>query len=288
MNDCSAETVDVAGREQLLGEGDNFDMVECYEFQPASPNYAQAVAFTYNAAFQWGQNDIETCEPTDEVSHKTAHIDIELDIAKQRREKILRRRIDDNKATDEEEEEEEEEVDDSGIGDSILMDASNLEEDVKYEWEQNYVKEEWIQAMREHQANKLPVDKIQNDERINHWFEYLPMPDQKKSRYRCRICHKYANEFLIHEHYLTNLAKDEGVLHDLSFQNSKEISKHHTKSTHKHILLELKKREQDRVANEIAGIIGDKYKWKKTNRHMRLVYSGNLNAYKYKIGFEFD
>ena len=245
-------------------------MDNCFDRKATSPFQAQQLGWTYNEAIKWGQDEERACKiPTDQISHSNAQVENQLDVAKERKEKVLQQRRGMTPSV----------ADDSGVmDDSTAMDTSSTQPEVKYDWEKNNVKEEWLKIMKQYQANKLPVDKIENDPAINTWFEYLPDPDEfyEHSKYRCKICNRNWRRFYIHEHYLTNLAKSEGVFHQIAKANKDEIIRHPNSGTHKFIIQQLKEEEDQRVDDQISGLISDSPENAVTNRHFRLVYSGNL------------
>ena len=80
------------------------------------------------------------------------------------------------------------------------------------------------------------------------------------------------------------LADPQGVL-KTSGENRQLILKHHQNNVHKGIILDLKKREQWKVQNEISNKVEDKKShYAVTNRHFRLMYSGTTTQFIYKGG----
>ena len=78
------------------------------------------------------------------------------------------------------------------------------------------------------------------------------------------------------------LADPQGVL-KTSGENRQLILKHHQNNVHKGIILDLKKREQWKVQNEISNKVEDKKShYAVTNRHFRLMYSGTTTQFIYK------
>ena len=78
------------------------------------------------------------------------------------------------------------------------------------------------------------------------------------------------------------MADPQGVL-KTSGENRQLILKHHQNNVHKGIILDLKKRQQWKVQNEISNKVEDKKShYAVTNRHFRLMYSGTTTQFIYK------
>ena len=70
------------------------------------------------------------------------------------------------------------------------------------EWEdQSFFDKEWLELMKMYQNDIAPVDTINRPE-IRTWFEYLfDQTNPTESRYRCRLCHKYSDQFSLGAQY---------------------------------------------------------------------------------------
>ena len=232
------------------------------------------------------------CFPADQVDPRNGDLFLHLDVAQDRKEKILESNKDNPSQSAAASS-----LDDSGVAipetsnqanckycgctaspDTDAMDTSgDPVQESKYEWEQKRVTDSDIALMRKWQPNKLPVHEIESNAKINTWFEYIPIKandgSYKESRYRCYYCHKYGPQFLFHKRYLSDLQKTEGIFLPISASNKNKIMGHANSRSHIHIINELKRKQDYTMENDIAGIIADKFEYCVTNRHMRLVYS---------------
>ena len=286
-NNCEDETIEFEIDEVVNRK--NIEKISCTRLKPASPRWSYQIGMTYSEAHNIGQNAIKTCRPTDEIPHDTAEEDNEFDVTKKRKQKLIdsypnkknceRKLVCVGTQTDHDSNQDVDMDQDQAQDDIQPMDTSSGGNSVvEQSWEESIVKEEWIQKMKQWQANKLPIEEIEKNPNIYHWFEYLPIQSMggsyAKSRFRCQKCHKYGPEFLFHEHLMSALSKEEGVLYDLSKDNRRSILHHHLSPMHKHIISDLKKKEQKRIEYEISGLISDKVELEGTNIHMYLVFTG--------------
>lgn len=85
--------------------------------------------------------------------------------------------------------------------------------------------EVWLQLMKEHQADLLPVNKISNQ--YKSWFEYVVNTEKpKESTFRCRLCNKYYDQFHMACNYRNSLCNKEGVLYRTIDENRRKLREH--------------------------------------------------------------
>ena len=79
------------------------------------------------------------------------------------------------------------------------------------EWEdQSFFDKEWLELMKMYQNDIAPVDTINRPE-IRTWFEYLfDQTNPTESRYRCRLCHKYSDQFSLGAQYNSRMREKDG------------------------------------------------------------------------------
>ena len=106
----------------------------------------------------------------------------------------------------------------------------------------------WLDQIKTHQTQILPLADIRDDSGIKSWFEYLPnRNDPKRSKYRCRICNSHfktysSNPILLKD---TPLALPDGILLNEKGLNRKEILNHATNSKiHRDLVNALKTSEK--------------------------------------------
>ena len=275
LNDCDAHVVKI--------NNENFDvdvdeeMLECGVTARVSPVAVSSVGQLYDAAVDLGKVNNPVCHTNDVVNQYSAILDLDLDIAKQRKQKMLDlyglppKTSTQNSCTNGN-------SNNNAGASSSQNNGGDQNAEVGEAWEENIVTEEMIDIMKKYQANKLPVDDIIRDPTISHWFELLPKKDAhgsySNSHYRCNKCFVHGPEFLFHDRYLSELSKENGVLKPLKKQNSRIIKEHHLQPSHMHIIRQLKRKEDQRIDEEISGIIQDEVQYKGTNKHISLVYSG--------------
>ena len=118
-----------------------------------------------------------------------------------------------------------------------------------FEWSTNrYFDNTWIEQIRTHQTQILPLADIKDSSGIKSWFEYLPnRNDPKRSKFRCRICNSHfktysSNPILLKD---TPLALPEGILLNEIGLNREAILNHATNSKiHRDLVNALKTSEK--------------------------------------------
>ena len=116
-------------------------------------------------------------------------------------------------------------------------------------WETTkYFQQDWLDLMRHHQSNILPVGAIEMRKDIKVWFEFLPNKTHPvNSKYRCRLCTKYFDALKFDPRYRSALATKEEQLQDTYDKNQEIISKHsHTTMLQKFITV-LQSRKQESI-----------------------------------------
>ena len=103
------------------------------------------------------------------------------------------------------------------------------------EWDtEDYFKPEWLDQIKQYQIDLIPFVTVSKNK---IWFEYLfNANNPEKSRYRCRICHKYYDALSMEANYKTALAFEEGVLKTTRKKNADKINKHAISRAHKEII----------------------------------------------------
>ena len=101
----------------------------------------------------------------------------------------------------------------------------------------------WIQMMKLHQNDILPVQTIENSKDIRMWLEYLPnLDDPSQSKLRCRFCHKRFSEGGIGSdpRYKSSFMEPEGTLKSNRKRNHEAIRTYSANLNHQAILRDLK------------------------------------------------
>ena len=276
LNECGGAVVQVSTDVHVTGTDTDIEMQECTIFSQASPQESSAIGQVFDMAFDDGQDDTQTCYPNDIVPHSSAVLDLNLEVLKKRKERMLQL-YQGNSNTVTQQQCTCGPNNNAGTSSNNAVDsaeANNVED-----WEKSIVTDEMADIMKKYLATKLPVDDIIQDSTINHWFELLPQKDQygsyANSHFRCNKCYKHGPEFFFHKKYLSDLSKEEGILKPLKKDNSRIIREHHLQPSHVAVIRQLKKKEELRIDEEISGIIHDEVQLIGTNKHMTLVYSGD-------------
>lgn len=111
---------------------------------------------------------------------------------------------------------------------------------------------EWIEQMETHQSNILPIDLIKSQK---NWFEYLPNEaDPTISRYRCRLCAKYSDEFGSSSRIENEFALKGGMLKSSKQDNEDAIKEHTFTSEHRNIIQILEERKLREMENDFKRI----------------------------------
>ena len=146
-------------------------------------------------------------------------------------------------------------------------------------------KDEWLDAIKTHQDRLIPADEV---EKNKHWFEYLPSTDPDVSRYRCRLCHEYADIFDIRQQHRSLLSYAKGHLYETKADNRHAIRFHEEGKGHAKIVERLQDiYDGSDLYNSVAPI--EKGHVQITARVMRTVYtavkhlSASYNSMKYLI-----
>lgn len=125
-----------------------------------------------------------------------------------------------------------------------ISDGNDYSEEL--EWKTtSYFQPRWIEQIRSHQSHLIPLDAVENNK---VWFEYqFNSADPKESTYRCRICHKYYDEFKLQSRYKNTFADEKGSLRTLKADNKKAILEHSKSSAHTTIIQMLTERKAKRL-----------------------------------------
>ena len=256
-NDCDDSVVEIEYQEvpdNSLLEVEKLTDDACFDTEPESEYSEEEVGDAFSLAHRLGKMSTKVCYPRDQGPHENGALLVGLEVAQRRKEKILASNTDypsggsDNT------------LDDSGVSthdtgssarcrncacpvaDTDDMDTSSNEpiQDSKYEWERKRVTSADLEIMKRWQGNKLPLQEIEHDGRVNTWFEYLPIQandgSYRESRYRCYYCHKYGKDFLFHKRYLSSFSKSSGIFHPISAKNRNAILAHAKSKSHRHII----------------------------------------------------
>ena len=114
---------------------------------------------------------------------------------------------------------------------------------------------------------------------IRTWWEYLPnAAEPRKSAYRCKLCHKYYDQFKLDPRYKTSFAREEGQLRNTKRKNRDEISQHGTTPGHRKVVEELQRHQKHMLPGEFALAQSKSNEWgdhslEITNRMTRTVYT---------------
>ena len=126
------------------------------------------------------------------------------------------------------------------ISSQLKYDDARLKQDFEMQteledWESTkYFDNDWIHLIERHQRELLPF-RFTDD--TKKWFEYLYNDQQPViSRFRCRICHKYAKTMQFSNHLLTDIMSENGALADNKVANRRRISGHKNTEVHKKII----------------------------------------------------
>lgn len=88
------------------------------------------------------------------------------------------------------------------------------------------------------------------------WFEYIFNEESpERSTYRCRICHKYYDEFGLQSNHKTGLAETGGMLRSDKAQNKRNILDHPKKPGHLKIIETLERRSAKRLISNFIRFI---------------------------------
>lgn len=88
----------------------------------------------------------------------------------------------------------------------------------------SYSRNDWLDKIEGHQKNILPIGTIQKSK---NWFEYLyNEEDPGSSHYRCRLCYKYYDKFLLPANSKNALAYEKGTLKSSKETNREAIKNH--------------------------------------------------------------
>lgn len=146
----------------------------------------------------------------------------------------------------------------------------------EFEWETTkYFRDDWIDLIEANQKNLIPSFNVKNNK---NWFEYLPNNENPvASRYRCRLCHKYYDEFNLDKRHKNALANDEGQLNQKLEKNREIISNHGSSKGHLNVVEILQKHSKKRLRTDFDVIrreneSNDNDRFKITSRMMRTVY----------------
>lgn len=102
----------------------------------------------------------------------------------------------------------------------------------------------WLEEIRTHQLELIPLDAFESNK---VWIEYLfNSAEPKKSTYRCRLCHKYFDEFKIRPQYKSSIADEEGMLRFDKKLNRFAITSHANSSSHTTVIEKLQLRSAKR------------------------------------------
>lgn len=108
---------------------------------------------------------------------------------------------------------------------------------------------EWLHQIETHQSQIIPIDAV---EKSKSWFEYLfNEKSPKESTYRCRICHKYYDEFRLQSNHKTGLAETKGMRKTDKAQNKRNILDHPSKPGHMKVIELLEKRTVKRLTSNV-------------------------------------
>lgn len=106
--------------------------------------------------------------------------------------------------------------------------------------------------METHQTHLLPIELIKSQK---SWFEYLINEgDPKNSRYRCRLCAKYSEEFGFPSENANEFASKDGLLKPLKRSNEDAIKEHPFTGEHRNIVQILEERKLGEMENDFRQI----------------------------------
>lgn len=101
-------------------------------------------------------------------------------------------------------------------------------------------RKKWIEQIKEHQDRLIPIDVV---EKSKSWFEYIyNVESPERSTYRCRICHKYYDDFGLSNRYKSPLANTDGTLKSDKSENRRAIQDHPKKHGHLKVIEKLEER----------------------------------------------
>lgn len=95
--------------------------------------------------------------------------------------------------------------------------------------------------MKKYQELLMPYKLLITHDEYRQWFEYLPNEIPQLSRYRCRLCYRYLQKFLIPRGRWGPVESEQGVLRRSAFENATVISKHPLKKSHAEVIRRLQK-----------------------------------------------
>lgn len=98
----------------------------------------------------------------------------------------------------------------------------------------NNFRNEWITQIATHQNGLIPVDEV---EKHKMWFQYIFNKEEPvKSTYRCRLCHKYYDEFNLDKRWKSPFSAEVGTLKKYKKDNKDAISDHGKSVGHQNII----------------------------------------------------
>lgn len=102
----------------------------------------------------------------------------------------------------------------------------------------------WLEEIKTHQRDLIPLDDFESNK---VWIEYLfNSAEPAKSTYRCRLCHKYYDEFRLRPQYRSGIAEEAGTLKADKSLNKFAINAHVKTYSHTTIIEKLQIRSTKR------------------------------------------
>ena len=141
--------------------------------------------------------------------------------------------------------------------------------------DKNLITPKDIENMKKFQSHLWPIPLLESGKITS--MEYLfNEANPETSTMRCTKCYHSKGRLGLKERFLSTLASAKGMLKSSAYDNEYAIINHQHSTSHMVVDSELKKEKQHRRNQELGMLVDEDYQNVKTNKHLRLVYNGNV------------